>query len=360
MSNNAVNSTFNELNLTSLAAVVWKSRKVVLRVTLMFALLGVVIALVSPKRFSASSTFIPQLNESSSSQGALGGLASLAGFNLSGVSGGSDISPALYPKIALSVSFQKTLLNAKIHVDALDSAVTYQEYYDKVYSPGIMEFAKDYSIGLPGKVMKALKGEHEDVLVQEITGIVRVSQEEYSHFRRLDSQLKVIPNEKDGIVTVHFEMPEPLMAAEMTKFSVDLLQEEVIQFKIKNAEEQLRFTEERFSERKKEFEDAQMKLANFKDRNQNLSSAYAISQLQQLEANYNFYFDVYTELAKQVEQAKLQVAKDTQVFSILQPVTLPIEKSNIRGSFVVIIFSMMGFSFSIVYILASQYFKELK
>ncbi|GAB3218729.1 exopolysaccharide biosynthesis protein [Algoriphagus aestuariicola] len=360
MSENVSKSPFEELTLSGLATVVWNRRKVVYKVTLLFVVLGIVVALVSPKRFSATSTFIPQMGESPGSQGALGGLASLAGFNLSGVSGSSDVPPALYPKIALSVSFQKALLNAKIHVDALDSAISYQEYYDQLYSPGVMEYVKDFTVGLPGKVVKALKGEPEAVLVQEINGIVRVSQEEYTHFKRLNAQLKVIPNEKDGIVTVHFEMPEPLMAAEMTKFSVDLLQEEVIQFKIKNAKEQLRFTEERFLERKEEFEDAQMKLANFKDRNQNLSSAYAISQLQQLEANYNFYFDVYTELAKQVEQAKLQVAKDTQVFSILQPVTLPIEKSNIRGSLVLIIFSMIGFSFSIVYILASEYFKRLK
>jgi uncharacterized protein involved in exopolysaccharide biosynthesis len=360
MSENDSKFSFEEMDLISLATIVWKRRKVVLKTTFLFAFLGIVTALISPKEFSASSTFIPQVGESTTSGGTLGGLASLAGFNLGGMTGGSDIPPVLYPKIVSSVNFQKSLLNAKIHVNGLDKSITYQEYFNKVQSPGIFELIIKYTIGLPGIVMKGIKGQPEDVVIEEENGIIKVSREEYSHFNRLSSQLKISPNEKEGIVTVYFEMPEPLMAAEMVKFAVDLLQEEIIQFKIKNAKEQLRFTEERFLERKKEFEEAQVKLASFKDRNQNLTSEYVINQLERLEANYNFNFDVYTELAKQVEQAKLQVAKNTPVFSIIQPVTVPLEKSNIRGSVILIIFSMVGFSFSIAYIIGIEFLQRQK
>jgi hypothetical protein len=38
-------------------------------------------------------------------------------------------------------------------------------------------------------------------------------------------------------------MPEPLMAAQMAKYAEELLQKEVIEFKIQNAREQLKFTE---------------------------------------------------------------------------------------------------------------------
>jgi uncharacterized protein involved in exopolysaccharide biosynthesis len=358
MSENDSKFSFEEMDLISLVKIVWKRRKVVFINTVLFAFLGIVTALISPKEFSATSTFIPQTEQSPTSGGTLGGLASLAGVNLGSMTGGSEISPVLYPKIVSSINFQKALLDAKIRVNGYDSFMTYQEYYNKVHSPGIFDLIKKYTIGLPGIVIKNFRGESKDVVIQEENGIIKVSQEEYSHFKRIASQLKITPNEKEGIVSVYFEMPEPLMAAEMVKFAVDLLQEEIIRFKIKNAKEQLRFTEGQFLEKKKEFEDAQDKLAYFKDRNQNLNSEYANNQLKRLETNYNFYFEVYSELSKQVEQAKLQVAKNTPVFSIIQPVTIPLEKSNIGGSIVLIIFSMIGFSFSIAYIIGTEFFQR--
>ncbi|MEP4374189.1 MAG: exopolysaccharide biosynthesis protein [Algoriphagus sp.] len=347
-----------EIDLISLVTLVWNRRKDVFKITFVFAFLGIVTALISPKEFSATSTFIPQAEESPSSGGALGGLASLAGVNLGSINGGSEISPVLYPKIVSSINFQKALLDAKIRVNGYDSTMTYQEYYNQVHSPGIFDMIKKYTIGLPGIFIKKLKGEPEDLVIQEEDGIIRVSQEEYSHCNRIASQLKIAPNEKEGIVMVSFTMPEPLMAAEMVKFAVDLLQEEIIRFKIKNAKEQLRFTEGQFLEKKKEFEDAQDKLAYFKERNQNLNSEYANNQLDRLQTNYNFNFEVYSELAKQVEQAKLQVAKNTPVFSFIQPVTIPLEKSNLRGSTVLIIFLMIGFSFSIAYIIGTEFLRR--
>lgn len=173
-------------------------------------------------------------------------------------------------------------------------------------------------------------------------GLINVSESEFEHFKRLDNQASIQFNDKEGFVSLSFAMPEPLMAAQMAKYAEELLQKEVIEFKIQNAREQLKFTEERFEEKKIEFEEIQNKLANFRDRNQNLSSAMVLNQLQKLEAEYNFAFSIYTELAKQLEQAKLQVSKDTPIFSIIQPVTIPIEKSAPKRTLIVIVFVLLG------------------
>lgn len=66
------------------------------------------------------------------------------------------------------------------------------------------------------------------------------------------------------------------------------------------------------------------------------------NELQRLEAEYNFAFNIYTELAKQLEQAKLQVSKDTPVFSIIEPVTVPAEKSAPKRPLILIIFTFIG------------------
>lgn len=146
----------------------------------------------------------------------------------------------------------------------------------------------------------------------------------------------------------------------MARFAQDLLQEQVIAYKISNAQEQLKFTEERFEEKKKEFEEIQSRLANFRDRNQNIASAAVLNQQQRLEAEYNFAFSIFTELAKQLEQARIQVAKDTPVFSVIQPVTVPVEKSAPKRPLILVIFIILGGIMAIGYVFGVEFFRGVK
>lgn len=351
----------DEIDLLELAKTVWKKRKQVIRITFAFILVGLAVALLTPKEFTASSTFIPQTSESGKGGGSLGGLASLAGINLGGISGGSEIQPSLYPKFVSSVHFRKALLNAPIMVEGLSETVTYAKYYEEVAKPGLMANIKKYTIGLPGLILKAIKGKPDQALVQTEEGdLIRLSEDEVGHFGRLDGQMSVSPNEKEGFVSLTFVMPEPLMAAQMAKYAQELLQNEVIAYKISNAREQLIYTEERFEEKKAEFDQIQARLANFRDRNQNISSATAMNQMERLEAEFNFAFSIYTELAKQLEQAKLQVSKDTPIFSIIQPVTIPTEKSAPKRPLILVIFAILGCIIALGYIFGSEFLIGVK
>ena len=359
MSDNSTKVAEDEIDLLALAKTLWSKRTSILAITLAFMILGLIIAILSPKEFTATSTFIPQTNESSKPGGSLGGLASLAGISLGGIGGGnSDIPPSLYPKFVSSVKFKRALLEAEINVDGLDEAVTYANYYEKIAEPGTFELIKKYTIGLPFLLLESIRGEITDEIVNsKEDGLIRLTKEEVEHFGRIETQLTVLPNEKDGIVVLSFKMPEPLMAAQMAKFAEELLQKEIIEYRIQNAKEQLRFTEERFLEKKKEFDEVQSRLAYFRDRNQNLSSAAVMNQLQKLESEYSFAFNIYNELAAQLEQSKLQVAKDTPVLSVIQPVTVPTEKSAPKRLLILIIFTVLGFVLGLGYVFGNEFLK---
>lgn len=332
----------DDIDLLAVAKTIWVMRLQVLGITLFFSLIGLAVAFLSPKEFTASSTFIPQTSESGKPGGSLSGLASLAGINLGGISGGGEIPPVLYPKIASSVPFRKSLLDTEIHLPGSSEKVTYRTYYSEIHTPGIIGLIKEYTLGLPGKISKALRSETTSVDVEIEKEILQVSQEEYALFKRLDSQLAVTSNSEEGFASLSFKMPDPKMAAQMAKAAENLLQREVIAYKIQNAREQLKFTESQFEEKKEEFQQIQAELSNFRDRNQNIVSASVNNELQRLEAEYNFAFNIYTELAKQLEQAKLQVSKDTPVFSIIEPVTVPAEKSAPKRPLILIIFTFIG------------------
>jgi uncharacterized protein involved in exopolysaccharide biosynthesis len=161
-------------------------------------------------------------------------------------------------------------------------------------------------------------------------------------------------------VQLSVAMPEPLASAQMTKFAEQLLQKEVIAYKIQNAQEQLNFTEQRYLEKKKEFDEVQLRLGNFRDRNQNVTSSVVLNQMQKIEAEYNLVFNVYTELAKQLEQSKLQVSKDTPIFSLIQPVTVPAQKSAPRLILVLSGFVILGIILSLSYVLGKDFIAKTK
>lgn len=332
----------DEIDLLALAKTLWLKRKTIVAIIGVFVVLGLAVALLSPKEFTANSVFVPQVSDQNRAGGSLGSLASLAGINLGGMGGSSEIPPSLYPKIVSSVNFRLAILDAPLSVEGLDKPVTYRYYYDSIHNPGVLGFIKKFTIGLPGLLIKSLKGDFDEVVKDVNDQLIRVSQEDFEHFKRLDAQISVTPNDKEGFVSLSFVLPEPIMAAQMALFAQDLLQEQVIAYKISNAQEQLKFTEERFEEKKKEFEEIQSRLASFRDRNQNIVSAAVLNQQQRLEAEYNFAFNIYTELAKQLEQARIQVAKDTPVFSVIQPVTVPVEKSAPKRPLILIIFAILG------------------
>jgi uncharacterized protein involved in exopolysaccharide biosynthesis len=73
-----------------------------------------------------------------------------------------------------------------------------------------------------------------------------------------------------------------------------------------------------------------------------------------LESEVNIAQSIVQQLASQVEQAKLQVNKDTPVFTTIQPVTIPFERSAPKRSLIVVTFVFLGFIISVGYVLVKE------
>ena len=78
--------------------------------------------------------------------------------------------------------------------------------------------------------------------------------------------------------------------------------------------------------KKLEFDEIQSKLAYFSDSNLNTVNSFVNNEKDKLQAEFQIINAVVTELSKQVEQAKLQVTKDTPVFSTIKEAIIPNKK----------------------------------
>ncbi|MCY2687768.1 hypothetical protein [Salinimicrobium sp. TH3] len=350
-----------EIDFLILTKLAWVNRLLILKITGLFVIIGLLIAIFSSEKYTASSSFIPQ-TEAAAGVGKFGGLASLAGINLSAMGASSEIPPTLYPKIVKGVNFKLALLDTPVTIGRDGTKTTYREYYEKYHSQNLFSSLLTKIINAPRAVFCTLKGTSGKEVAQSSgePGMVSLSEDDVKLFQLIEEQLWIEPDQKEGVVELRYTMPEALMAAEMAKASEELLQKEVIAYKIQNAREQLIFTQNQFEEKRSEYKKAQQSLGRFRDRNQHVSSAVALNQMQNLEAEYNFAFDVYTELAKQLEQSKLQVSRDTPVFSIINPVSIPFEKSAPKRGIIVVAFGILGVAVAFLYVFSKSYRNKIK
>lgn len=334
----------DEIDLIQLAKTLWVGRRIVIKITLIFMALGLFIALFSAKEYTASTTMVPQSAKNGSKMGNLGGLAAMAGINLGSAVGGSTIPPTLYPKIITSVPFQKEMMKTSLTIKGQKEKVSFQTYYLDIAKPGLLGYIKKYTIGLPRVIIKAIKGNAANPLSDLLASdtLLTISQDEKRMMNLLTSQLSIEVNSKDGYVTILANMPEARPAAEMVNRAQILLQEAITEFKIQKAKDKMVFVEERYSEKKAAFTYVQNKLARFRDQNKNVSTAMAQTQMERLQSEFSMASSVYTELAKQLETQKIQVKEDTPVFTIIDPVSVPLDRSKPKRSMILIIWTFLG------------------
>ncbi len=98
----------------------------------------------------------------------------------------------------------------------------------------------------------------------------------------------------------------------------------------------------------------QDELASFRDQPQNISSGLFENKMSRLESELAIDSSVNEELAKQVEQARIQVSKDTPIFTIIDPVVIPNQRTSPKRTLIVVISPFLGLIMGIAYILSKE------
>ena len=344
----------DSIDVIALLTTLWQSRKFIVKTILVFLILGVLISLLSPVKYSASTVFVPQLGSEVKAPSGLSSLASLAGINLSSGNQGGDISPLLYPNLSSNIPFKLALLSAPITEDTSDTLDVQFYLLSQKSGINILSTIKKYTIGLPGLLFSS-----DTNTSSSQSSLISLTEEEEELVEMLSEKYTVSVNEKEGYVAVSALDKNPVIAAELVRIITANLQDEIIQKRLEKVRNNLDFTQNQYNQKKLEFEKIQDRLARFKDRNQNISSSLFLNELERIQAEYSIALNVVTELATQVESAKLRVNKDTPIFSVIDPVTVPTQKEYPKRKNIVVLFLFFGFASASTYILVKQPLKSL-
>ncbi|MBU2916049.1 Wzz/FepE/Etk N-terminal domain-containing protein [Reichenbachiella agariperforans] len=343
----------DEIDLVELAKTIWAGRWFIAKVTGLFVVLGFIIAFTSPVEYEASTKLLPEAMEGTTpSLGGLGGLAGLAGIDIGSMtSGGGVLSPQLYPEIVNSLPFILDVMNDTIYFEGQNIHTTSFDFFENIAKPSMLGYMVKYTIGLPGLIKGAIVGSQQIPVSIENQGFYRLTKDQWKLVERFKERILLIIDEETGLISITVEMPDAYAAAQITRKVEREVTQTVIKYKTDKAKENLAFVVKTFEDAKKEFESVQLRLARATDRNMNVFSATAQIELRRIENEYNVAFEVYKGLASQVEQMKIKLKKETPVFTVLEPVRVPEDKSKPKRAVVLVIFCLFGGFFASVIVL---------
>lgn len=336
-----------EIDLWVLAVRFWEKRLFILKVLGVFFVLGLVVALASPKKYSASVIISPQVADAKGSSG-LAAAASMFGISMGGGVNSDPITPKMYPLLMNNADLQKELIYTKFKFADQDTLVTFMDYFisEKYNKPTVMSYVKKYTIGLPGVIIGAIKGEEKsnNTVVNTFTesGVHTFTKDESDAVKVFKGMVSVNVNDKDQYITISSMTGEPQFAADLTERTKDLMQKYVTAAKIEKAKANYDFVKARFDEAEKQYQQIQMEYAKFMDANMNITSAVAMTKRTVLEREYQFVSNLYNEVSRLLLQSEIKVKEDTPTFSVVQPVVVPLEKSKPSRILIMIAFIFIG------------------
>ena len=325
------------IDLVQLVSQLCAARRLIIKITTISACIGIVVALFTPNTYLATTIFVPNSAKPSASASNLKGLAALAGVNIGNTNTGMELSPMLYSKIIESAPFKKALLNQP--VPYLQDSIPFKNYLMQ-QPTGFGNTLYKYTLGLPSTISGALATKKPTPI--NSTNLEILTDSDFELFKQLETIISIQVNDKDGYIQLNTQLNNPLVAAQITKKAELLLQQTIIALKTKQSQENYTYIQAQYQEKKQLLENAQNQLARFKDRNLGINSFQFSNQQTRLETNLQIATSVFQTVTSQLEEVKLQLVKDTPIFSVLQPVVVPNQKSAPKRGLIVFVWVFLG------------------
>ena len=346
-----------EIDLLELACKLWSQRKLLLVWCMWGVIAGLVIAFSIPKEYSASVKLAPEIKSSSRTlTGGLSMLANLAGIRTAGNSGTDAMYPQLYPDIVGSVPFLTSLFDVPVE-DKDGNKYTVRQYLEEETSGPWW----GYVMSLPGRAIGLFMRSDEPIDSVHVLDNFRLTKQEAKLVKILGRRVSADVDQKTSVITIGTRMQDPVVSAILADTVVSRLRNYIADYRTDKGRQDLAYAEQLNAEAQKDYYEAQQRLADYVDKNQNLATRSANITRERLENEASLAFNLYNETALQVQNAKSKVQEVTPVYTIITPATVPIKKSSPRRGLILAGFIFLSFVGGSAWILfGSPMLKEYK
>lgn len=321
---------------------------------------GILIALGTPKQYTVSVTLSPEVSGGNSGSS---GLASMAASFLGGsvVSSSPDaLNATLAPDIVASTPFLLELLDARVVSQDKQIDTTFTAYLDEQKSPWM-----GYVLAAPGMAIGSIKSlfrdkkKEETAIVQE--GAIELNEEDAKKLGSLRQLISIDPDKKTGIITLSVTLQNPKVTATIADSVVSKLQQYISTYRTSKAKEDCQYLEMLYKERQQEYYAAQQRYARYVDANSNVVFQSTMAERERLQNDMSLAYQVYSQVAQQLQVARAKVQEEKPVFAVVEPAVVPLQPSGTSRKVIVVGFVFLAVALTGAWmLLGKKYWLQLK
>lgn len=325
-----------EIDLMEYARKLWEARKTLLKAAGIAAVLGVVIALTTPRQYTVSVTLAPE--SSKSGGGSLSGIASMLGMG--GFSMGSDadaLNVMLYPNIVSSTPFILDLMDTQVKtMEEEQPDTTLAGYLTEYTEKSLMGTVMSLPFRAIGGIVSMFKTEEPVDTASNTVNSFHLTKDQSKIVEGIKQLIVANVDKKTGITTVSVTMQDPMVAAMVTDTVVQKLKEHITKYRVSKAEEDCKYWENLNNQRRDEYYAKQKSYAEYVDANKNVVLQSVQIEQERLQNDMNLAYQVYSNVATQLQMARAKVQEAKPVFVIVEPASVPLQASGTSRAMTVI------------------------
>lgn len=321
--------------------------------------LGILIALGTPKQYTVNITLSPEMGGDKSGSG----LASMAASFLGG-SIGSDspdaLNATLAPDIVTSTPFLLELFNARVVSQDKQIDTTFTAYLDEQKSSWMGYVLKLPSMAISG-ISSLFSNKEKETTETVQDGAIELGEEDAAKLKSLRQQITAEVDKKTAITTLSVTLQDPKVTATIADSVVSKLQQYITAYRTSKAKEDCQYLEKLFKERQQEYYDAQQRYARYVDANSNVVFQSTLSERERLQNDMNLAYQVYSQVAQQLQVARAKVQEEKPVFAVVEPAVVPLNPSGTSRKVIVLGFLFLAVAFTGAWeLLGKQYWQQFK
>lgn len=324
-----------EIDLLELAKKVWNGRKLILKVCLVGAVVGLVVGFSTPKEYTSTILIAPESTGRSTS-GSMSSLAAMAGINLGNSSSRDAIYPDLYPDIVSSTPFLVGLFDLPVHTMQDSTMMPLSIYMKEHQKRPWWSVVTGAPFRLLGWVVSLFKEKPEEGDGEKPVDVFHLTREESGVAGAINRCIQVSVEKKTYVTTLQVSMQDPLIAATVADSVRARLQDYITEYRTEKARQTLSYVQKLYKEAQEEYYKAQEQYARYADANQSLITLRSQAEVERLQNERNLAYSTYTQMAQQLQMAKAKVDEITPVYTIIQPASVPLIPSKPRKAMILV------------------------
>ncbi len=339
------NKNTKEIDVIGIIKKVWSAKTSLYISICVSAIIGIVVALNTPKDYTSTVVLAPELSSGGlGMSSSLSDMASTFGIDLGSKSSIDAIYPEIYPEIFASSDFVKQMFNIRVQQMNSNQVKTLKEHLLKDNKIPFWQIPKIWIAKWFAK-----KGDSSKKHINDNTFLL--SKKDEALIASIKNNISCLIDNKTSVITISVTDQDPMVAAIVADTLQHRLQNYITDYKTRKARIDLQYYQKLYTQSKKDYLKAQSAYASYSDANESVVLQSVKSKIDEYENEMQLKFNAYAQMATQLQNAKAKVQEHTPAFTIIEQPKTSNKASSTPRSFIVIVFIFIGMFVDAIWVL---------